>query len=132
MKAGLCSYSASVQSAVQSGLQSSWSEVGAKSSSQAISTETKLKEAVKSAVTEEDNAKNVMIFGKKEEENEDIAATVAEILQDTKQMPRVVECIRVGTAKVGKPRPIKVKLLSADAASSILLSAKNLKSSDSN
>ena len=118
--------------AVQSGLQRSWSEAVAKSSSQAIPTETKLKEAVKSAVAEEDNAKNVMIFGKKEEENEDIAATVAEILQDTKQKPRVVECIRVGTPRVGKPRPIKVKLFSADAASSILHSAKNLKSSDTN
>ena len=110
MKAGLCSYSASVQSAVQTQLRSSWSEVVAKSSGQAITTETKLKAAVKSAVAEEDKSKNVMIFGKSEVPNEDVAATVAEIMQDTNEKPRIVECIRVGTFQVGKPRPIKVKL----------------------
>ena len=132
MKAGLCSYSASVQSAVQTELRSSWSEVVAKSSGQAITTETKLKEAVKSAVAEEDKSKNVMIFGKNEVPNEDVAATVAEIMQDMNEKPRVVECIRVGTFQVGKPRPIKVKLCSADAVSSILRGAKHLKNSGSN
>ena len=59
MKAGLCSYSASVQSAE---LRSSWSEVVAKSSGQAITTETKLKAAVKSAGPENSN-KNTYILG---------------------------------------------------------------------
>ena len=62
----------------------------------------------------------------------DVAATVAEIMQDTNEKPRVVECIRVGTFQVGKPRPIKVKLCSADAVSSILRSAKHLKNSGNN
>ena len=97
---------ASVQSAVQTEIRSSWSEVVAKSSGQAITTETKLKEAVKSAVAEEDKSKNVMIFGKSEVPNEDVAATVAEIMQDTNEKPRIVECIRVGTFQVEKPRPM--------------------------
>ena len=125
-------HSASVRSVVQTELRGSWSEVLAKNSSQAITTETKLKEAVKSAVAEEDKAKNVIVFGKNEEENEDVAVIVAEILHDTNQKPRVVECMRVGIFSAGKPRPIKVKLCSADAASSILRSAKDLKSSDRN
>jgi len=73
-----------------------------------------------------------MIFGKCEEQNEDVAETVAEILQDMNEKPRVRECSRVGTSRVGTVRPIKVKLCSADAVSSVLRSAKHLKDSGNN
>ena len=57
---------ASVQSAVQTEIRSTWSQVAARGESggHAITTAAKLKEAVKSAVAEEDKAKNFMIFGK--------------------------------------------------------------------
>ena len=128
IKTGICS----VQSAVQTELRSSWRDVVANSSGKTSTTATELKEAVKAAVAEEDKSKNLMIFGKCEEQNEDVAETVAEILQDMNEKPRVVECIRVGTSRIGNPRPIKVKLCSADAVSNILRSAKHLKNSGNN
>jgi len=133
MKAGFGSYSASVQSTVQKELRSTWSAVAANGNVDAITTETKLREAVKSAVAEEDKSKNVIIFGKEELSDEDVTATVIEIFEDANEKPRVVECIRVGPlSKLGKPRPIKVKLCSADAVFNILRSAKNLKGSSRN
>ena len=48
------------------------------------------------------------------------------------EKPRVIECIRIGTPAIGKPRPIKVKLPSSDAVLSILRNAKSLKNSNTN
>ena len=87
---------ASVQSAVKSEI-SSWSKIVQQTNSLPI-TPTKLKEAVKSAVDEEDRSRNIMIFGKEENENEDLAQTISEIFEDMKEKPRVMECRRVGTA----------------------------------
>ena len=57
-----------------------------------------------------------MIFGKEENENEDLCKTISEILEDVNEKPRLIEFRRVGSAKPGKSRPIKVKLSSSDAA----------------
>ena len=123
---------ASVQSAVQTEIRSSWSEVVAKSSGQGITSAAKIKEAVKSAVAEDDKSKNFMIFSKEEVSNEDVPTTVAGILQDLNVKPRVVECTRVGPFEQGKSRPIKVKLCSYDAVFNVLRNAKLLKNSCSN
>jgi hypothetical protein len=125
---------ASVQSAVQHEIRSTWSQVaaGGESGGQTITTAAKLKEAVKSAVAEEDKAKNFMIFGKEEVPSEDVPTIVAGILQDLNEKPRLVECTRVGASGQGKPRPIKVKLSSVDAVFNVLRNAKLLKNSCSN
>ena len=99
---------ASVQSAVKTEI-SSWSNIFQQKSSQPF-TPAKLKEAVKSAVVEEDRSRNIMIFGKEEKENEDLCKTISEILEDVNEKPRLIEFRRVGSAKPGKSRPIKVKL----------------------
>ena len=91
-----------------------------------------MKEAIKSAVVEEDRSRNFMIFGKEEKVNEDVSQTISEILEDVKEKPRVIECRRVGTVEPGKHRPIKVKLSSSDAVSHVLRKAKDLKSSEQN
>ena len=125
---------ASVQSVVQTEIRSSWSDVVAKGSSSSITTASaaKLKEAVKSAVAEQDKSRNFMIFSKEEMPKEEIHETVAEILLDLNQKPQVVECMRVGNFEQGKPRPIKVKLASSDAVFNILRNAKCLKTSCKN
>lgn len=92
----------------------------------------KLKEVVKSAVVEDTKSKNVMIFGKSEAENEDLTATVDNIMEDINEKPRILECIRVGVRQNGKQRPIKVRLGSAEAVASILRNAKHLKNSTTN
>ena len=127
---------ASVQSAVKHEVAASvkseinsWSEVVKKNSSQSI-TPDKLKEAVKSAVIEDDRSRNFMIFGKEERANEDLSETIADILRDVNEKPRVIECRRVGTVNAGKSRPIKVKLSSSDAVSHVLRKARDLKTSE--
>ena len=126
---------ASVQSVVETDLRSSWSDIVANgsSASQPFTTEAKLKQALKSAVAEEDRSRNLMIFGKAETAGEEnVFESVAEILQDIHEKPRIVECYRIGTVAEGKQRPIKVKLSGSDAVYNVLRSAKHLKDSRSN
>ena len=92
----------------------------------------KIKEAVLSAVAEEDRSRNVIIFGKQEEESENVSVTVSKVFEDLNEKPRVVECRRLGTKSQDSCRPIKVKLSSSEAALHILRNAKNLKTSTSN
>ena len=123
---------ASVQTTVKSEL-GSWSEVVKRNSVQPISiTSAKLKEAVKSAVSEEDRSRTIMIFGKPDVEKEDLSSTVSDIFADLQEKPQLVECRRVGAAKPAKCRPIKVKLTSSEAVAYVLRKAKTLKSSNNN
>jgi hypothetical protein len=123
---------ASIQEAVKSEF-CSWSDVVKQDTNQPLGiTSTKIKEAVKSAVCEEDRSRNVMIFGKQDIENEDLSLTMSEIFQDLDEKPQLVEYRRIGTARPGKCRPIKVKLSSSEAVSYVLRKAKLLKSSVKN
>jgi hypothetical protein len=126
---------ASVQTTVKSELQS-WSEIAKRNtvSAQPAATFTpaKLKDAVRSAVEEEDRSRNFVIFNKHEEVDENTDQAVAGVLEDMNERPRVVECRRIGKIQDGKARPIKVKLTSSDAVSHILRRAKVLKTSERN
>jgi hypothetical protein len=125
---------ASVQSAVQTEIRS-WSEIARQKTAQQPISTARIKEAVKSAVIEEDKSRNLLIFGKPEVDNEDVAATVSEILLDTGEKPHLVECRRIGAPGADgqdKRRPIKVKLSSSDAVLSILRNASALKNSTAN
>ena len=121
---------ASVQTTVKSEL-CSWSDVVKQNTFRPI-TSAKLKEAVKSAVVEEDRSRNVMIFGKPDVENEDLSSKVSDIFADLQEKPQLVECRRIGAAKSGKCRPIKVKLSSSEAVSYVLTKAKILRASKNN
>ena len=122
---------ASVQSAVKTEI-STWSQVVANQSTAATITPAKLREAVKSAVVEEDRSRNFMIFNKVETANEDTVQIVGEVLGDLDEKPQIVECRRIGIAQHGRPRPIKAKLSSCDAVLHVLRRAKSLKSSENN
>ena len=119
---------ASVQTVVKAEI-GSWSEVVKRNTSPPI-TPASLKEAVKSAVSEEDRTRNIMIFGKEDVVNEDLSQTVSEIFEDLGEKPHTIEFRRVGTARTGKCRPIKVKLSSAEAVAHVLRRARALKSSE--
>ena len=95
-------------------------------------TSNKIKEAVKSAVCEEDRSRNVLIFGKEDLEGEDLNSTVSEIFLDLEEKPQIIDCRRLGTARPGECRPIKVKLSCSDAVSCLMKKAKMLKSSERN
>ena len=123
---------ATVQTAVKSEL-TSWSKVAALNRSQppTVSPD-KLKEAVRSAVVEEDRSRNFVIFNKEERAAEDVSQIVSSVLEDISEKPRIIECRRIGKPRHGKSRPIKVKLTSSDAVAYILRKAKDLKSSEEN
>ena len=123
---------AGVRTAVKTEI-GSWSKiVQQKSTANTPMSPARLKEAVKSAVAEDDRSRNVMIFGKKEEDNEDVSDTVTAVFADLNEKPRIVECRRIGTFTHDRCRPIKVKLSSSDAVLHILRKAKTLKSSNNN
>jgi len=123
---------ASVQTAVKSELQS-WSDIAKRNTVNlqpaATFTPAKLRDAVRSAVEEEDRSRNLVIFNKNEEVDENIEQAVAEVFEDMNERPKVIECRRIGKIQHGKARPIKVKLTSSDIASHILWKAKVLKTS---
>ena len=73
-----------------------------------------------------------MIFGKEDVVNEDLSQTVSEIFEDLGEKPQTIEFRRIGTARTGKCRPIKVKLSSAEAVAHVLRRARALKSSEKN
>jgi len=71
---------------------------------------------VKSAVEEEDRSRNLVIFNKQEDVDENVEQAIAEVFEDMNERPRVIECRRLGKFQHGKARPIKVKLTSSDFA----------------
>ena len=85
----------------------------------------KLKDAVKSAVGEEDRSRNFLVYGAEEKDGGEQLLT--EIFQKIEIQPEVVEHYRIGTAKTGYNRPIKVKLRRPDTVREVLTSSKKLK-----
>ena len=121
----------SVKNTVQTEMKT-WAGVVSKSCSN-ISTVAprKIIEAVKSAVGEEDRARNFMVYGAEEETEEldswDDGQWLKGIFQQIEITPDVAEHYRVGTVKAGSNRPIKVKLRRPDTVMEVLVRAKKLK-----
>ena len=118
----------SVKNAVQSEIKT-WATVVSKRTS-TCNTKTVIKEAVKSAVGDEDRARNFMVYGAKEV-TEEFSTTdtqwVKGIFHYLKVEPEVIGYYRVGPTKAGCNRPIKVKLLSPDSVMEVVTSAKKMK-----
>ena len=84
--------------------------------------------ARKNVVEEEDRSTNVMIFGMRENKNEDVETNVSDLFNAIGVKPYVLECIRIGKKAVDDPsRPVKVLLKSAEASRQVLMSARLLK-----
>ena len=120
-----------VQSTVKSELKSYSDAVQSSCSSGAgnVFTPEIVKEAVKSVVQEEDRNRNIMIFGIKEQEEDEVQTVVSDVFEAIGEKPRVTECSRIGRAKSGVVRPIKVTLGSADTVQRILWKSGLLKKS---
>ena len=118
-----------VQASVQKEIQT-YSSVVAKSSSSSatVCTQQSLKNAVKTAIKEDDRSRNVMVFGLPEEEGEQLDEKVGELFSELGEKPRVAAS-RVGRSPDGRAagRPVKVALSSATSVQQILLKARRLK-----
>ena len=95
-----------------------------------VVTPAQVKQAVKVAVQEEDRTRSLMMFGVKEEKEEEIEQTVLEIMATVDEKPRLAECCRLGGKEEGKVRPIKVTLYSADTVQRVLRKGSRLKKSE--
>ena len=118
----------SVKETVESGLKS-YSSVLQRSCTKALAPR-KIAAAVKSATKEEDRSTNIVVFGVKEEENEELAPKIQGILEHLSERPNIVASRRIGRTKSDMPRPIRFKVKSSSTAFSILGKAKKLKEID--
>ena len=66
-----------------------------------------LQNAVKTVIEEEDRAKNVIIFGLAEVENEVLEDKVGAVIEELGEKLKL-ECSRIGKKKPGNTRPVKV------------------------
>ena len=69
-----------------------------------------LKNAVKSAVQDEDRSKNLMVFGLSKEKSEDLAGRVEEVFECLETMP-VMDCVEWESLLQQSSSPSKDQLL---------------------
>jgi hypothetical protein len=94
-----------VENTVQATVQrefKSYSDVVAKNTSASgpVCTEESLKNAVKTAIKEEDRSKNLMVFGLGEEDEENLEEKISDLFTDLGEKPRVTAVSRVGRRMV--------------------------------
>ena len=113
-----------VQNTVQSEIKC-YSDAVKKNSGMSCSPET-LKMVMKSVVAEEDRSRNLILYGLREEEGEQLAAVVSEVLTQVGENPRF-EATRVGRKRPDMTiRPVKVTLPTSTAAHQILMKSGRL------
>ncbi len=121
-----------VQNEVSKSVCKSFSEVvesGTVNSSSAvispISQET-IKTVAKQVVVEEELCRNIMVFGLKEEENEELQKKIGEVFESLDEKPRI-EASRLGKKSGTGVRPVKVRLSTSSAVQQILQKSRNLR-----
>ena len=93
-----------------------------------VCTQESLKNAVKTAIEEEDRGKNLMVFGLGEEDEENLEEKIGELCTDLGEKPRITAVNRVGRRNSdGTCRPIKVSFSSSTSAQQLLSKARRLK-----
>ena len=118
----------SVQTTVKTELKS-YSSVVSKSCSAALS-QKKITAAVKNVADREDRSRNVIIYGVKEENGEDVEKRIEEILSEIDEKPKLKDSCRIGMADPGKCRPIKFSLSNKDHVRQILRKCRALRQKD--
>ena len=105
-----------VQTTVESGIQSYSAAV------QVVCNSNILKKVMKSVAAEEDRSKNLIVFGLKEEEEEQLPALVTAVLEEIGEKPHF-EATRVGWKRPGSAaiRPVKITVPSSTAVHQILM-----------
>ena len=115
----------------------SWSDVVKENCVQSSSVSPmKIKEAVKSAVSEEDKLHNVMVFGLNELDEDDVhdaedEGLVDEMMEQLNICPkRVVQIDRVGERREGYIRPMKFRMERKDFVLEVLARSRRLKDTE--
>ncbi len=108
----------------------SWSTVVQKNSSSTPSVKS-VQRAVKSVVDQNDRNKNFIVHDDdcEEDKDEDILSEMMDEMYEDECKPQILGFSRIGIRKPGTKRPLKVTLVSRDAAIQVLTYAKKLKKS---
>ena len=72
--------------------------------------------AVKSAVSEDQRHKNLLIFGLKEKTGENVEQSVEHVIKNCGGSSKVSSCHKIGVVKPGTNRAVKVSFASRDTA----------------
>ena len=117
-----------VQTTVESGIQTYSATVQQNSASGTVCNSNILKKVMKSVAAEEDRSKNLIVFGLKEEEEEQLPALVTAVLEDIGEKPHF-EATRVGWKRPGSMaiRPVKITVPSSTAVHQILMKTGRLR-----
>ena len=117
-----------VQTTVESGMQSYSAAVQQNSASGTVCNSNILKnlKVIKSVAAEEDRSKNLIMFGLKEEEEEQLPALVTTVLEEIGEKHHF-EATRVGWKRPGSTaiRPVKITVASSTGVHKILNSDEN-------
>ena len=88
----------------------------------------KLQAAMVKASGTEERSSNLIVYGLEESpEEKNTEEVVLNVLQHTKEKPKMVSCRRLGEKKEGKRRPVKVVLHNRDMVRSILARSRMLR-----
>ena len=117
-----------VQTTVESGIRSYSAAVQQNSASGTVCNSNTLKKVMKSVAAEEDRSKNLIVFGLKEEEEEQLPALVTAVLEEIGEKPHF-EATRVGWKRPGSTaiRPVKITVPSSTAVHQILMKTGRLR-----
>ena len=96
--------------------------------SNVVVTPDRIKSVVKSVNEEDDRSKNILVFGLKEEEKENLTAVVSDLIESVGEKPKIQDCIRIGGGNNKEScRPVKVMLSNSDTAHHILRRSSKLR-----
>ena len=105
----------------------SFSDVVQKGTKNSVTKEV-IHRVVKSAVSEDQRHRNLVIFGLSEKPHENLEHEVRHVIRNChKGNSSVMSCHRIGVPKTGTDRAVKVSLESREIATSVLVGAKRLR-----
>ena len=112
-----------VQTTVESGIQSYSAAVQQNSAIGTVCNSNILKKVMKSVAAEEDRSKNLIVFGLKEEEEEQLPALITAVLEEIREKPHF-EATRSGSTAF---RRVKITVPSSTAVHQILMKTGRLR-----
>ena len=116
-----------VQDTFKTEIKSYSAAVKSSTSSSAVIPPGNLQSVAKKIVEEEDRSKNVMVFGLPESSAVPLVDVSTQIFQELGEKPKVVSACRLGSAKPGIIRPVKITLRSHSDCTQILWKSRNLR-----
>ena len=117
-----------VQSTVKTEMRT-FADIVKEGSKNSVTKET-IHRAVKSAVSQDQRNRNLVIFGLQETTGENLEMSVNQVIKSCGSSVEVKSCHRIGAVKPGTKRAVKVTFGSRESATSVLVGAKGLKQVD--